>query len=375
MQSRLFLFLFLMTITISLSFSDKVWLQNGDVISGSVVSLEHDSLLLNSSLMGEVNIPWASVASIQTDKAVSVILKNGDRITARLNKNNEHPFLLQSDIIPQSPLPKDRIHAIGVESNIQLQNNLNTANAKIETMSSTINDSNIRIDELETSLAAATEISQLWSGSISLLGGFKTGNRDSKDLFIAAEAVRETDREKLTLRGDFGYGESEDVVDTTEGRVQSNIRVFFNDDYYVFGDLLLEHDRFEDLELRVDGTVGFGYRFWKTDDSEFLIDAGLGASQEVFRSGGSETDGIARFSAEYSRVLIGKTKLKQGLTVFPSISSVGDIRLISRTSLITPILDSLSWDLSIIDEYNSAPRNATVKKNDVAVRTGLTYTF
>jgi len=63
------------------------------------------------------------------------------------------------------------------------------------------------------------------------------------------------------------------------------------------------------------------------------------------------------------------------LTLFPSVSELGDFRLISRTSFITPILDSLSWDLSIMDEYDTAPRSNDVDKNDIAVRTGLTYTF
>lgn len=375
MLIRFIVFLFLTLIAFQDSFSDKVWLQNGDIISGRVVSLEGDILLLNSTIMNKVQIPWSSVQSIQTEKAVSVILKNGDRITAILSKNPSNPFVLKSELIPEAPLPKEHIHAIGVESNIKLQNDLEAAKTKIDSISNELHDSNIQIEELQTSLAAATEISQLWSGSVSLLGGFKTGNRESKDLFVTAEAIRETDDEKLTLRSDFGYGESEKVVDTTEGRVQSNIQVFFNEDYYVFGDLLLEHDRFEDLELRVDGTVGVGYRFWKTKESSLSMDLGVGGSQEIFRSGGSKTEGITRFSAEFSQILYGRTKLKQSLTVFPSVSELGDLRLISRTSLITPILNSLSWDLSIIDEFNTSPRNVTIKKNDVAVRTGLTYSF
>lgn len=357
------------------SFADKVWLQNEDIVSGKIVSLEEGVLLLQSSILGNIIIPWESVTALQTDQSVSILLKTGDRIIAKLNRSASHAVILQSELIQDVPLEKERIQAIGVDSNIQLQNDLHAADAKIEDVSAPISKSSITMDELQTSLSDAAESAKLWKGSVSLLGGFKTGNREAVDLFVKAEGIRETEREKLTLRSDFGYGESEKVVDTTEGRIQSNIRVYFDEDYYVFGDLLLEHDRFEDLELRVDGTVGAGYRFWKTEESELSLDVGAGASQEIFRSGGSETEGIMRISAEYSQLLFGETKLSQLLTVFPSVSELGDLRLISRTSFITPILDSLSWDLSIIDEFDTAPRSNNIDKNDVAVRTGLTYSF
>ncbi len=359
--------------TTSSLLADKLYLTNGDVVSGSVISMEENRLKLESSIMGEITIPWESVKGIETNQPISLILQNGDRITGNLV--SDHGFELQSDLYNNVTLPKNRIHGIGIESNIQLQNDLQSAKDTIDNISSSLSIQNKTVEELQTQLAEVTELDQLWGGSVSLMGGLKAGNREAFDLYFESEVVRETDTEVLTLRGDFGYGESEGVVDTTEGRVQSNLRVFFQEKTFAFGDVLFEHDRFEDLELRVDGTIGSGYQFWKTKDSHFSLDAGAGASHETFRSGGSDSEAILRFGAEFSKVLFGKTKFTQSLTVFPSVGAFGEARLISRSNFSTPILDSLSWNLSIIDEFDTDPRSADIKKNDVAVRTGLSYSF
>jgi len=369
--SILLLFMFSLC---NFSFADRLWLQNGDSISGTILSLDEDQLQFESSLLGTVTLAWQTILSFETEKSIPLVLKNGDRLTARIQKGENETVFLHSQLLDGVKISTHSIHSIGIESAIQLENELEAAQAKIQDLSAELLQNGKQVSELQESLNKATSISQLWSGSVSLLGGMKTGNRQAFDLFIKTEAVRETEREKLTLRGDIGYGETEGIVETTEGRLQSNLRIFYLDDAYVYGDILMEHDRFEDLDFRVDGTVGTGYRFWKTDTSEFSADAGAGLSEELFKEGGDSTEAILRLSLEYKQRLFAKSRFSQVLTVFPSASRFGELRLLSRTSLITPLMGSLSWDLSVIDEFDTDPR-ADIKKNDLSVRTGLSYTF
>ncbi len=53
----------------------------------------------------------------------------------------------------------------------------------------------------------------------------------------------------------------------------------------------------------------------------------------------------------------------------------GTFRLVSNTSLTTPLSESLDLRISLVDEYDNDPEVAGVKKNDLTFRTTLVFRF
>ena len=349
---RFFIIAFLGLI-ISPAFGDRVWLTNGDVLSGTVLRLVDGKLIMQSPYTGELAIDREWVESIQTEQEVSIFLMNGDSVTVRINPTHDRQTLILSS-------QNETVREIGMKS---------------------IQSINPEPESTDAEASPATEESldepgrPTWKGAVSVLAGAKVGNREAYDLFVQSEAKRTSEHRELTLRGDLGYGESESLVDTTEARFQANLRHYLNERHFIFGDLRLEHDRFEDLDLRADATVGSGYRFWKTDRSELLMDGGVGYSHELLKESADESEPILRLSVEFKQKLFEQSELSEVLTIYPSLGSFGDIRIISQTQFLTPITDSLSWTLNLIDEYDSAPNRPGIEKNDLSFRTGLQYSF
>jgi len=350
---------------------DRLWLVNGDVLSAKLILLQGGYALVRSPYLGELSVPWEMVKTFETKEAfIRIGLNNGDLISAWVISATDHGVVLRS--------PQKEGVFVPTQSIIALMRDLGTpAGTEIKSASGVLSAAAGPVPQepgKPTTKAKKPE-EKMWAGSVSLQGAGKTGNRDSISAFLNVEARRNTPRNQLTLRSEAGYGETEGVVDTTQGRIQANERVYYTESAYVLGDMLFEHDRFKDLDLRADGTLGAGIRFWKTELSEFLGDVGFGVSHEIHRNDGTDTNPTVRIGMEYMRRIFAKSKLSQVLTVYPSVGSLSKVRLNSQTTFETPLWDFLSWNFSIVDEYDSQTAKPGVNNNDLSVRTGLSYKF
>lgn len=369
----------LLTVALGMLFTnglqaDQIYLKNGDRLSGTIQALQDGILTVHSEYAGDLNINWQSVEGLSTDSPITLILQNGDRITGSADYS-DGKIQLQSSTLGTISFPASSITQVGRGDLPEDSARYQAAQDSIQSISSELETTQKQLVETEQQLLSATEISKLWSGKVALQGSVRLGNRDELDANFSAEAKRSTKNEVLTMRANAAYGETENVVDKTELRGQLNQRVFFTDTYYVFGDVLLEHDRFESIDFRMDGTVGAGYEWFNTDRGQLLTDLGVGLTYEVDDFGDSTTEPSARFGLEYNQTIFEESQFTQLVTLYPSLGNLGDFRLITQSDLSTPISDSLSWLISIINEYDNDPPRANIKKNDLSIRTGVQYNF
>jgi putative salt-induced outer membrane protein YdiY len=148
---------------------------------------------------------------------------------------------------------------------------------------------------------------------------------------------------------------------------------------YLFGVLNAEHDEIEDLKLRLNVSGGPGYRFIDTEKTKLLGEVGVGATAEWYdsRETGSEqtTEAILWLHGEWTTKVFDRATFSQVLTVFPSVTDIGSVRVVSDTSLTTPLSQKLDLRISVHDEYDNAPEVSGVDKNDLTFRTTLVYSF
>ena len=62
---------------VSVAGAGTVHLDNGDRISGKIKSLDGESLVIASEMMGEVSVPWEHVETFSSDEAVRFELADG----------------------------------------------------------------------------------------------------------------------------------------------------------------------------------------------------------------------------------------------------------------------------------------------------------
>tara|TARA_R110002096_G_scaffold131497_7_gene281389 strand:- start:258 stop:707 length:450 start_codon:yes stop_codon:yes gene_type:complete len=67
--------------------ADETLLSNGDKISGIVIKIEKNILVINSPIVGKLEIPMSNVVSFSTQHAVSVVFKNNDQLTGLVSMN------------------------------------------------------------------------------------------------------------------------------------------------------------------------------------------------------------------------------------------------------------------------------------------------
>ena len=214
-----------------------------------------------------------------------------------------------------------------------------------------------------------------WKGMVSIMGGFKTGNKDSIDFAGKSQATYTNETNEATLKADAAYGTVDDELETMEVHGGANSRVYFSDNGYLVGDILMEHDQLEDVDLRVDSTLGAGYRWFDTERTRLLTDLGVGINYELYDEIGGEIEPSLRLGLEYTQKFFEQSAFTQNIIMYPSMGTIGEFRLLADTAFLTPLNDSLAWTLNLINEYDSAPPVTKIENHDISLRTGLQYNF
>jgi hypothetical protein len=78
MSKRIFLAMFLIILVLGrdMAIADVVFLKNGDRITGQVVTMEKDKLVVKTPYAGDITITWTEVANLTTDTPITVIFSD-----------------------------------------------------------------------------------------------------------------------------------------------------------------------------------------------------------------------------------------------------------------------------------------------------------
>ena len=229
----------------------------------------------------------------------------------------------------------------------------------------------------ETSAEPAPPVS--WSGTIEAGIQIREGNTDTVDLFGKVKALRKSDKRERTALASFDYAESSGK--TTRSRVfaEGTYRSYGPARSYFFAVINGEYDEIEDLILRVNAAAGPGRKFIDSENTTLLGEVGAGATVEFYQSRPDTDDekieAVLRFHAELVTTVFDRSEFGQALTIYPSMTDLGAFKLISDTSLTTPLSERLDLRISIHDEYDSDPEVPGVKRNDLTLRATFIYRF
>ncbi len=78
-------------------YADEIKLNNGDQISGSIMRIQQDTLVLHSPVFGKLEMPLISVISFKTEQPMSVIFNNEDKLTGLLSMKRGGILQLQTE--------------------------------------------------------------------------------------------------------------------------------------------------------------------------------------------------------------------------------------------------------------------------------------
>jgi putative salt-induced outer membrane protein YdiY len=338
--------------------ADVVTLKNGDRVTGSVVSSDAKVLKMKTEFLGEVEIQWEAVSSIDSPSKLYVTSGDGQTLVGPVKTDADKLEVTTAESgVVEAPL-----------ASVAAVRNQEAQDAYVA-----------EIDRLRN-----PKLTDFWRGFFDSGLALTAGNAETTTFSNAAGATRETQRDKIGLYFTSVYAKAQTVNDetnetlstTTANAIRGGTRyeLNINPKVYTFGFLDLEFDEFQALDLRNVIGGGLGYHLIKNERTTFDVFGGASYNQEFF-----END-ITRRSAEIvlgetlSYQVNGRTSLSERFALYPNMSDTGELRMQFDTSLTTDIFRWLGWNLTLSDRFLSNPVPGR-QKNDVLLTTGIRMIF
>lgn len=201
--------------------ADKVVLDNGDTLSGTVVKLQGGKLTLKTDYAGAVEIEAGKVKSIVTDEPVEVHTTSGEILKGKLK-------VVEPGKLTVEPSPEREATAV----------------------------------DMKTVAAINPPPQGVWTGSVTVGGNVQSGNTDRASASLAAGAERKTDRDRFSLGFIYNYGKENDQLTVRNTYASGKYDYFFTKKLYGYLALELLNDQFQDIDLRTTVGPGIGYQIW-----------------------------------------------------------------------------------------------------------------
>jgi len=333
-----FIFFFL---TVEAAVADKVILENGDILTGTVEKVVEGKLTLKTDYAGIIEIQMGKVKQIVTDNPVAVHLTTGEVVKGKVKPVEEGKLEVE---------PSPERGATTVEM------------GKIASIN-----------------PPPKEVAK-WHGNVTAGGYLQSGNTDRAGFSFSAEALRRTENDRFKMRYIFNYAEEDDEVTTRNNYGEIKYDYFFSKKFFWFVGVELNNDRFIDTKLKTFVGPGIGYQLWDDPVKSLLFEAGL-SYFNWNRYEGQDEDGLsARLGFDFRYNIFKWLTFTDRYVFYPTIGKGGIFFLRNEAALTIPLGEipfiGGRWSLrfaNIID-YNSDPTPG-FKKTDVQWIGALQFSF
>jgi len=334
-------------VLLTAAWADQVVMKNGDRVTGAIVKQDGKTITIKTDNFGVVTAPWDKVASVQSDQPVNVVLKDGKTLLGTVAPSDGKVEIATKDTkVDVSPGEVAAIRDAGEQKAYERMLN--------------------------------PGLFQLWSGSGSLGWAGTEGNAQTLTFTTAVNAARVTNTDKISLyfnsvkASALVNGKNAGTAQAVRGGIgyDHNVspRLFVN----VFNDY--EYDKFQSLDLRFVIGGGFGFHAVKNEHSILNILGGADYNHSSFSTPLIRNAAEAFWGDEYTLKLTGATSFTQSFRMFNNLSDTGAYRVNFDLGLATKVRKWLSWNLALSDRYLSNPVPGR-KSNDWLYTTGLGIAF
>lgn len=329
-----FLFLFFLQAPCLTAKADEISFKNGDRISGSIIKMENNRLVIKTPYAGNITVDWSEVINLNIDSEVYILLEDGKSVKAdtlkvergilesnRENHEKASPFQL-GDI-------KEIDRKPGIKINFRLNAGLTSTD----------------------------------------------GNTEKNTKHFDGEFTARTSKNRYTAGADINT--TEDSGKKTENNSLAYLKFdhFITDKWFAYGNSLFEKDKFKDLKLRSVLGFGSGYQFLETALMNLSLEAGINYVNEDYISAHDESFSSGRWSLNVDRNFYDSAfQLFHFHEGFISIEDTDDLFIKSRTGIRVPLLMNINASLQYNIDWEKSPSPGR-KKADRELMFTLGYHF
>lgn len=215
-----------------------------------------------------------------------------------------------------------------------------------------------------------------WRGSLGASHTAASGNNESLNASLNADAVRRTGRDKiaLMLHSLYGRRDAGGTRELTASLFRAGARYDrdLSEITYGFVGYDAEKNKLADLKWRHSPSFGAGLHLRRTDSFTFDVFAGYAYNREELYSGDRRSFDEALLGEETTHKFLGEASFRQRLALHPNLSESGEYRLVFDAGLVAPLVDRLSLAVNYSVRYQSNPPTG-IEKRDTLLFTGLQY--
>jgi len=315
--------------------ADEVRLTNGDSLTGKILEIKEGILTLETSYSEPVKLKFEAVQKMSSSETVELHLTDGEILKGKITTDEEGHVEVAA-----GPGRQTVTVALGTIAS------LNPPPKKPAT----------------------------WKGNVTLGGNRQDGNSDSMNVSVGALAVRRTENDRFLIN--ILYNRSEDNGKRTAENAYGQMKYdyFLTPKWYLYMNIDMLADDFQDINLRTSVGPGVGYQVWDAEDRKLGLEAGLSYINED-RNEGKDNDSIAgRLGMNFLYRLFDRVVFIDQLAIYPNLDETGEYTLRNEAALLTDIKANWALKISNIWDRNSDPES-NLDKDDFTSILGLQYTF
>ena len=319
------------------SLADEVRLKNGDKLTGQIVRMQEDKLILKTSYAGKITIVWQEVAGIQTDDSVKVVLKDETTLEGTTEAVEDGKMKLDTD-------------------KLERPSSFSLADVKA------INPEPVKTVKITTRANASLTNER--------------GNTQTDNYYFDGEFVARTKKNRYKIGGELTNEKADGITTSQNWLVYGDYSHFLSEKWYLYADTLSEHDEFKDLNLRSTLGAGAGYQFFETPLLNLSISAGLAMVDENFDVAKDNDYSAGQWRLNYDQYFFDKfVQFFHKNTGFISLEDANDWFLKTRTGLRFPLYKGLAATLQYNFDWNNQPSAAAETEEDTKFIFLLGYEF
>lgn len=317
--------------------SAQLELSNGDRLTGKLVSMADGVVVLESSIFGQVKVPFEQVSALVSDANTTIALKDGSRAVGVIEMTPEGQVLIR-------------------DSNVQSSTGLSKA------------------DVVAFNPPVVSNKTK-YSGRANLGGTFNRGNSDEDTLNLDAELVARTVDSRYTFGIEVNEGSSAGVTTTSNRLLSAKYDAFLTEKDYMFVLLKGESDDLADLNLRSTVGAGYGRQFYETDITNLSTEIGLSYVNEDYKIAPDESFPSLTLGLNYDRKFFDKAMvLFNNTSVDISLEDSKDTLLKNKLGVRFPLAKGLNISTQLNLDYDNQPAVGT-KKTDTSLIFSVGYGF
>jgi hypothetical protein len=317
--------------------TDIITFDNGDRLTGEIKAYGHGRLTLDTSGVSYVKVKWNRIVSIQSDKLFDLQTVTGVRYFGTLAPSD----------------PPGKLVIVTAAGNVTLH-------------------------FLDVFLLSPLYQGfwKRWDGSLDL--GFNyTESSNLTQLNLNADSIYR--RPTFSLESDLSvtYSRQNGVTGASRGTYNLNYFRFLSDRWFVLTGVGLDRNIQLGLSLRVLWGVGGGRNLIQTNQTLLATYVGVTVNHEQPLEGEGKYNSEAVIGGKYSYFMYDFPKVTLGaaLSVYPSLTESGRVRLEASASAKREIVSDFYISLSVFDSYDSKDPSTGRSKNDWGPTLSVGWTF